>query len=415
MFYLRPGGGDKPKPINLKYYSRSSRKNFEYATRQKILASHWDQASQSPTRDPKGRMRKEDKTIYESILPYAAFLKYTISRFTRENKLLSVEALRYEFDAKFNREKKPKALQQKVPETLELFIKIKTDNKALEESSLQKYKTLLLHIENFEMKNNKPLKLDGLNSEFYTEFVLYCRKDLKLQDNTLARYIMSLKSFLRWADENGYQVDPAYRDYKRIDLTSVTFALNEEEVLMLYEYNYPEEELRRSVDVFTFGCYTGQMYTDLKEIRKENIVNGIVYLKQQKSKNMEVQTEVEIPLNKIASKILMKYSYRLPYISIQRFNSDLKEAAKLAGFNELTEKTIQIGAKNYIERIEKWQRISSNIMRRTFVKMSLDKGMSLNEIAMITGHRHLSSLRQYDKTSIEQLRTKVYSAYGPPE
>ena len=79
-----------------------------------------------------------------------------------------------------------------------------------------------------------------------------------------------------------------------------------------------------------------------------------------------------------------------------------------------TDKITRIGKKSYVEKIEKWQRITSNVMRRTFIKMSLEKGMTLNEIAMITGHRNLKGLRIYDKTTTEQLRNKVYKVYGAP-
>ncbi len=415
MFYLRAGGGTKPKPINLKYYSRPSKKNFEYATLEKIPASRWDQANQCPIKDRRGRMTRENRRIYESILPYRVFLQSTINHFNKENKDLTVEALRYEFDKEFNRKRKRETLSEYVDDVLPLFIKIKTDTKALEESSIQKYKTLGLHLDNFGQKHKIRLKLVDLDTDFYKNFILYCRKDLSLQDNSLGRYIISLKSFLRWAEENGYRTNPTFKDFQNIDLTSVTFALNEAEVLILYKFNFKNDALRRSVDVFTLGCYVGQMYTDLKELKKENIKDGVAIITQQKTKNLSVQTRVQIPLNKLVTEILKKYKYQLPLVSIQKFNSDLKVAAKQAGFTEVSEKVYQIGAIGFTEKVEKWQRISSNIMRRTFVKMSLEKGMSLNEIAMVTGHRHLTSIRKYDKTSLESLREKVYSVYGSPE
>ena len=414
MFYLRPGKSDKPKPINLKYYSRASRKNFEYATREKILVSHWDQANQCPVRDSKGRMAIEDTHVYIAILPYSEFLKSTIAHFNLKKKSLTVEALRSAFDMEFDRVKKRATAPEYVIDVLQLFITIKADTRALEESSLQKYKTLKLHLNNYGIKHKIQLELNDLNAQFYDEFVRYCRKDLKLQDNTLGRYIISLKSFLRWADKTGYRVHPAYRDYKNIESKPETFALNEAEVKRLYNFKYDSEALRRTVDVFTIGCYVGQLYADIKALNKENIKDGIAPIIQQKTKNLVEHIEVRVPLTRMADELLKKYNYQLPRVNIQKFNADLKEAAKQAGFNEKTDKTTRIGKKSYVEKIEKWKRITSNVMRRTFIKMSLEKGMTLNEIAMITGHRNLKGLRIYDKTTTEQLRDKVYKVYGAP-
>ena len=62
-------------------------------------------------------------------------------------------------------------------------------------------------------------------------------------------------------------------------------------------------------------------------------------------------------------------------------------------------KTTFIGKERIEEVIPKYNRISTHTARRTFITISLDKGMRPEIVMSITGHKSYSSFKKYIKLS----------------
>lgn len=148
-------------------------------------------------------------------------------------------------------------------------------------------------------------------------------------------------------------------------------------------------------DIFCFGCFTGQRYSDIARLRREDIRDGIWFLKTKKTKD-----SLEIPLNDFALEILAKYktsSSPLPDISNQKMNYYLKDLGKLLDINDVTIKTRYSG-KDVIEEIKpKYEFLSTHTARRTFVTLSLEKGMRPETVMSITGHKDYKTMQRYLK------------------
>ena len=79
-------------------------------------------------------------------------------------------------------------------------------------------------------------------------------------------------------------------------------------------------------DLFIVGCWTGLRFSDWNQIRPENISDGFLELKQQKTGGAVV-----IPLHPTVQAILDKYDGNLPpVLTNQKFNEFLKIVAKKA-------------------------------------------------------------------------------------
>src|SRR5262249_21915053 len=120
--------------------------------------------------------------------------------------------------------------------------------------------------------------------------------------------------------------------------------LSEREIIKLYNFDFSNSKRLESVrDLFVFGSFVGLRFSDYSSVKPENIVeienedgSKENYIKLIPKKTNDL---VIIPCNPIVLQIFKKYSHnanRLPKaISNQKFNEAIKDACKLAGFNEI--------------------------------------------------------------------------------
>jgi integrase len=112
----------------------------------------------------------------------------------------------------------------------------------------------------------------------------------------------------------------------------------------------------------------------------------------------KTKSETRIHLISKAMAILQKYQAQnewLPQISSQKMNTYLKEIGKLVELNEPVRIVRYQGAKRIEDRGPKWEYLTSHVARRTFVTLSLEKGMRPEVVMSITGHRSFKTMKKY--------------------
>lgn len=151
--------------------------------------------------------------------------------------------------------------------------------------------------------------------------------------------------------------------------------------------------LDKTRDLFLFACYTGARFSDIHNINRADIKDNIWYLRQIKTRNI-----TEIPLIDKALNILKKYELfekPLPVISNQKMNKYLKELCYKAELFEKVKVTEQKG-NQVIEKVyQKYELVTTHTARRTFITLSLTKGMNAQIVMSITGHKSYNSFKKY--------------------
>lgn len=164
-----------------------------------------------------------------------------------------------------------------------------------------------------------------LNVGIGEDYVLYVQKNYK--NGTVKHKVSRLKSILKWG-----------RDIKRIDVPDI-FAgmvikydkpqgrkyLTEEELNRIEKKDFGIERLNKVKDIFLFQCYTGLAYKDMAGFRKEDVIedeSGRKFLAKERCKTGVGYTVLLLPK---AMDILVKYDYRLPVLSNQKYNSFMHE------------------------------------------------------------------------------------------
>ena len=179
-------------------------------------------------------------------------------------------------------------------------------------------------------------------------------------------------------------------------------------------------------DVFCFSCTTGLRYSDLNLLRREHIKGDEIRFTVKKTKEL-----LTIPLNAYSLAILDKYKDKnkpLPVISNQKLNLYLKGwdekdengkikkhnegLCEIAGINESIEIVRYKGTKREAIVYPKYELIGVHTGRKTFATLSLEKGMSAEEVMSITGHKDYKSFKRYVKITENRKKVVMVKAWG---
>jgi integrase len=290
---------------------------------------------------------------------------------------------------------------------IEKFIanEIRFNGKGKQVNTLKTYRTTFNHLLAFEREIRYPVTYERINMEFHNKYTSFL-ESRNLSVNTIGKDIKNIKTFMNAAVDFGYTNNEQFKKKRFCVPKEPTYsvALKEQEVLHLYHYDFTgNRRLEQVRDLFVLGCFTGLRYSDLTDIKRENIIgeNGKTYISRITKKTEE---PVTIPCNSIAQAILRKYENTHnslpPQCSNQKFNDYIKEVCELAG---LTEKSRLITD----QKAELYRLVSSHTMRRTWCTIFYLKGANILDLMKISGHRTQGSFEHYVKSSTKDVADRV--------
>jgi len=391
---LKHPNQSKPSLI-LCYATLQDGERFVYSTGEKIEPHLWDARVQQPIRT---KVQKDQETINSINLQLNRYLEayqQLKNHFRSTDQVLTKQVLKAEFDQHFKNIRSIRGFW----EYYSSFCELNNKSGKWQPSTCQRYsvlKNLLLEFEDI----NGSLSLEKINRRWYADFKRFCEQKKKHQVNTFARNLGLLKTFLGYCLEEGHTKNDQFKKFVVKREVTHQEVLDMNEVKRMYAFDLSENKrLERVRDVFILGCLTGMRYSDYKRIKRENIVNDVIRMREVKDKSKTL----EIPLSSWAKEILEKYNYNLPVISEQKFREYIKEAARLVGFTEQVIKASRIGNTIKEESIRRCDLISTHTARRTFITIMKNKGVPDKVIMKITGHRSLSSFHRYYRPNDEDV------------
>ena len=262
-------------------------------------------------------------------------------------------------------------------------------------STITIYKTLFKHLRNFSKVKRVPLIFDRITLKFEDQLRAYLINDLMMTNNTIAKYIKTLKTFLNYATERGYNRLIDYKKFDSKEREKEVYALTLDELMKLYNYDFPEEKFNNVRDVFCFACFTGLRYSDVANLKRVEIKENGLHLSIKKTKE-----NIVLPLSPFAQKILANYEDNekpLPVISSQKTNNYLKEIGELLEFDEPVRILLYRGQEKIEEYVPKYKVLTFHIARKTFITNSLILGMNERVVKEFSGHKKEENFRKYVK------------------
>lgn len=259
----------------------------------------------------------------------------------------------------------------------------------------------------FKQETKRSLHLDSIDIEFYDQYNDFLIKR-DYSKNTIGTFIKNIKVFMNEAVDRKLTTNMQFKNrrFKTVEEHSETIYLTEQEIKKLYELDLVgKTRLERVRDLFIIACYTGLRFSDLVELRKENINSETNLVRVATKKTGEI---VIIPLKGYVKKILKKYKGVPPEnLSNQKMNEYLKELGQLAQIDENVIITATKGGVRKTNDFKKWQLITTHTARRSFATNAYLSNVPTISIMKITGHRTEKSFLKYIKISQQDNANKL--------
>ena len=263
----------------------------------------------------------------------------------------------------------------------------------------QKMRTTLKSI----LEYNRNVSPEGMNLRFIDGYKnnLFKRD---LSNETASKYVQCIKRFMSWSFDRGYHTctDFRHKDFSVPRMEKLEhIGLTEEEVEQIRTCVLPER-LELSRDLFLWSCYTGQRWSDIERLEEKNVQGDrLTYSPWKTRKHAQRITVPLIGYSAPAVSILEKYEGMLPKMLSQVFNRQIKEVCVLAGIEGSIDRIRRSGKKEEVIKIDRATNVSAHTGRRTFATILITKGVPLNIVAKMTGHKSIKTLQKYEQAGAD--------------
>ena len=292
-------------------------------------------------------------------------------------------------------------------------------------STVKSVRAAMTQFGNFQIEKGRKIDFKDVDMTFYYEYTAYL-KEKKYSINSIGKCIKELKTILRAAESEGYDVNPKFKDKKfkgtRVEVDSIYLTKDDLDKIMNVNLSQHSNGYEYARDIFMVGVWTAQRISDYNNLSHnnfkshripKNIDNQVVYkefltldIRQKKT-----GTKISIPVSSELKSILERYDYQLPHLEDQVLNRYMKEICKMAGLDELVEIQTTKGGIPVKEMKHKWELVHSHTARRTGATLMYLAGMDYYDIMRITGHTSPTMLKKYIKADSLEVADKITDKY----
>ena len=292
----------------------------------------------------------------------------------------------------------------------DLFIRARGKSGQYSKRIIQYYETVKSHLLTFDTYRRKKTEFEEIDPDYLQEFVQYLAVKKKHTNNTLAGNITKLKTFLNYAIKEGYTNNAKYLAFKNVkEQDAQSIALTEQELKMLEDHKYKAKHLANVRDLFLIMAYTGIRFSDLENLRKENIFleEGVIKLNMKKTHDT-----IYIPIHAKLRHLIEKFlNGEIKVISNQKLNLYLKIACRQAKINSEVQRVWYHNKQRRQETKKKYELVTTHTGRRTFITISLKKKALPEEVMKISGHRNRQAFQKYVRIAQEEAVSKIKSIW----
>lgn len=350
--------------------------SVEFGIKRSIEIEHWKvKKGYSDAKTDKGR----------EINNHIEHIRYKIYEIQRklkdENKPVTSNAIK---DIFFGKNKVSKTLLEAFRYHNDRFHQLV--GKEISAGTYQIFQTTYKHVSEFVKfnYNTNDISLNGIDYRFIKDFEFYLKVEKQIGHNTTVKYIKNLGKILRISVSNDWMKENPLEKMSYTQKPVDKAYLTGDELRILLDKDFGIDRLNKVKDIYIVCCFTGLAFSDIKNLKKEHIVNGLDNKKWIIKKREKTNVLCNIPLLPVAERILDKYKdfaninsegLLLPVNSNQKMNAYLKEIADLCGINK---------------------ELSTHTARHTFATtVTLANKVSMEAVSKMLGHTDLKMTRLY--------------------
>ena len=273
-FTIQPNG--KKKYLPLKYYTNES-----------ILPEKWDAkagAPIAPTAKNKRINSIEYKELKAALDNIEATAKDVLRRLENDGQPITNELLTCELDKIYKSYKEVEVIKT---DDLLSFIDDYIQNTDKKKPTIKQYKIVRNNIFEYAELMRKRPTFDDIDLDYYLGFVEFLTAK-GYSPNTIGSRVKGLKLFMNEAYERDLHTNLDFKKkrFSKPKEETNSVYLNNDELLKIYNCDFSKrKKLDRVRDIFLIGCYTGLRFSDLSQLKSDNISeDGTITVKTQKTK-----------------------------------------------------------------------------------------------------------------------------------
>ena len=293
-------------------------------------------------------------------------------------------------------------------------------------STIKSIRGAVTQFNNYQDYIGRKIDFQDIDMKFYYDYTSYL-KSKNYSINTIGKCVKELKTILRAAESEGFNVNSKYKDKKfkgtRVDVDTIYLTRDDLIKIMAVDLSRLGPGYNQARDIFMVGVWTAQRVSDynnlsadnFKQHRVEKVVDGQVVYKEFMTidiRQKKTGAKISIPVSSELRSILERYDYKLPHLEDQVLNRYIKEICRLAGLDELIEIHNTKGGVIHKELKHKWELVQSHTARRTGATLMYLAGMDYYDIMRITGHTSPTMLKKYIKADSLEVAYKITEKYS---
>lgn len=249
-------------------------------------------------------------------------------------------------------------------------------------------------------QNMEMIELQAIDAKMINEYEIYLRTVKNNKINTIATSLNYLKQIFGEAVKRNlikYEDNPFMYIKIKLEKTNKTY-LTDEEINTIE--NYPFEkgsklDIARDVFVFASDC-GGIRISDIITMKVKNYDGQFLNFVMQKT-NKQIQLKVPNRAKKIIEKYISNKNKEMYIFPIIKNKIDINNHEKIKRSIKDHTQLINLRLKIIAEATNINKNISMHISRHTFATRALTKGVSVEVLQKILGHRDLDSTMVYAK------------------
>lgn len=359
----------------------------------------WDDTKQRVKNGTTNALKQSASDINNALSMQEIFINDIFKNYELNSTTPLPAKLRLEINEKI----KPKEVEDDPERRIDFFQKydlflsegIKLKNWT--EGTIKKLRTVKAHLHEFD----ENISLNDFTHDKIQDYLDFLLRVRSFKNTTLQKHFKYLKWFLKWGVSKKFISNDDYISFtpKIKNVTKKVIFLTKDEIELIKYFPLPKEKeyLDRVRDVLLFSCFSSLRYSDIYNLRKEDLgENSLEFITQ------KTDDSIIVEFNKYTKEILKKYekvnlpfNKALPVISNQKYNDYLKELGEIVGLNQPIKTSYYKGNKRFDEIVPKYQKLTSHIGRRSFICNGLYLGIPVHIIMKWTGHSDYDSMKPY--------------------
>ena len=250
----------------------------------------------------------------------------------------------------------------------------------------------------FEKTNGEPMHLRDVTPVDVRDYKAYLQTVKKFKPATINRRLAALRAYFYWSIDEGLIKENPVRVRNVEEPQTAPRSIGEREYHRLLRA-VQKGGSKRDIAIIQMLRHTGLRVGELCSLDLEDIVmserKGKVIVRSGKGRRYR-----EVPLNLDVRRALQEY------LSDERPEVDTPNIFIGQRKNGLTEVAIQDIVRKYAE-VAKLEGVTPHVLRHTFAKSLIDKGVDLVTVQQLMGHQRIDSTARYTKPSKRDLEVAV--------